>query len=275
MKRIVVNKNMTIFQSELYKTNCIVIETKDCVLVVDPTWLPSEIEAIQHYVYKIKKNRTLYLLFTHSDWDHIIGYGAFLDAKTIGSIEMDSLPYKEEIVEEIMRFDHKYYLDRDYKIEFPKIEFKIKQDGDILEIGETKLIFYQAKGHTNDGIFTIVEPLGVLIAGDYLSDVEFPYIYHDSFEYESTLNKLDELVEKYAINFLVPGHGNMTDDQNEMMSRKQSSLAYIKSLRRDIEEGKTDVEMIGLISHYSYPKGMKSFHDNNIELMKKEMKNNE
>jgi hydroxyacylglutathione hydrolase len=270
MKKIVNKNGITVFQSEIFQTNSTVIETDDCIILVDPTWLPNEVEEIKQYVYSKKGDRPLYLIFTHSDWDHIIGYGAFPDAITIGSQEMADLNGKHEILEQIDRFDQEYYISRNYEIKFPMLEHKIKQNGQIIEIGETKLTFYQAKGHTGDGIFTIVEPLGVFIAGDYLSDVEPPYIYSSSSDYEHTLQNLDRILEKHTITILIPGHGHPTESIGEMKLRQQTGFSYIKSVRTYIEECKSEEESLSLIEHYSFPKGIKPFHIGNMKLMKKE-----
>ena len=69
--------NVTIFQSALYQTNSTVVRTDDLVLVVDPALLPDEVAAIREYVESIREDRSVFLVFTHSDFDHIIGYKAF------------------------------------------------------------------------------------------------------------------------------------------------------------------------------------------------------
>ena len=80
------NEHITVFQSALYQTTCTVVETKDFVLVVDPNWLPHEMEEeIEQHVTQIRGQRELYLLFTHGDFDHVIGYHAFPGAKVIRS----------------------------------------------------------------------------------------------------------------------------------------------------------------------------------------------
>ena len=82
------SENITVFQSALFETTSTVIETEDVILVVDPTWLPQEVENIRNYVNSIRNHRPIYLIFTHSDYDHIIGYKAFSGVITIGSQEL-------------------------------------------------------------------------------------------------------------------------------------------------------------------------------------------
>ena len=275
MKILIENKQFTVFQSEIYKTNSTVIQTNDCVIVVDPTWLPSEIETIKEYVYKIKQNRPLYLLFTHSDFDHVLGYGAFPDAMAIGSEELlnfSKTPDKvQHVLDEIETFDHQYYLDRPYKVSFPKLDIVIYKDEETLQIGDTKLTFYIAKGHTKDGLMMVVDSLGILIAGDYLSDVEFPFIYDSSSNYEETMKKLPNILKKHQIQLLVPGHGNPTDNYKEIMDRQEKALHYIVELRNYIKREQAE-DSFELINGYSYTRVLKACHEANIEVIKKELK---
>ncbi|MEC1177449.1 MBL fold metallo-hydrolase [Metasolibacillus meyeri] len=216
---------------------------------------------------KFKMGGPLYLLFTHSDWDHIIGYGAFPDATVIASEAFQKRADKEQIIEQIRTFDDNYYIDRAYPLHYPTVDIVIGQDAQTLTIGQTKMTFYLANGHTNDGLFTIIEPLGIWLAGDYLSDVEFPYIYDSSYAYEETLAKVDVILQRHDIHYLIPGHGHMTTDKEEMIKRQQESFTYIKALRECILQQKDSEH---LIENYAYPRNMRAFHQANIRLMEGE-----
>ncbi|ENQ3106429.1 MBL fold metallo-hydrolase [Bacillus cereus] len=261
---------ITIFQSTIYQTNAVVVETDELVIVIDPTWLPNEVNEIQNYVYKNKRDKEIYLLFTHSDFDHILGYGAFSDAKVIASKKLKDCPDKQSIINSIQDFDDSYYLTREYEIKFPNVDISISKEYEELEIGDVKFHFYQAPGHTEDGIITVLEPFGIVIAGDYLSNIEFPYIYHNSDDYLSTLKKFESIIEKYDINFLIPGHGEFTKDKLEVKRRISESVHYILQTKQLLLENKQE-ETYDLIKKYSYPKSMKKFHDYNITLLKKEL----
>lgn len=262
------NNDVTVFESFLYKTTSTVIKTKDCILVVDPTWLPNEVQKIREHVDEIREEKPIYLLFTHSDWDHILGYGAFSDCLVIASENFISNPNKEDIIEQVKSFDDEYYLDRTYPITYPEVDIVIRDDGQVLKIGETTLTFYKAEGHTNDGIFMIVESLGIWIAGDYLSDVEFPYIYHSSEAYEETMEKADAILQKHKIAYLIPGHGHITSSEEEILKRRKTSLRYIYELRENI---KANRDSFHLIEKYRYLRGMRSFHEDNVKLVSKEL----
>ncbi len=264
------NKNITIFQSPLFQTNASVIETEDMVLVVDPTTLPHEVIEIRNYVSSICKDRPIYVLFTHSDWDHIIGYNGIGEVICIGSEKMMIRDDKERIIEEIKSFDDQYYLIRDYEVDYPHIDYLVNKDGQQFKIGNTIITFYTSPGHTKDGIFTIIEPGGIFLSGDYLSDIEFPYIYSSSHAYENTMTKVDNILKQHSINLLIPGHGNPTEDCQEILKRKTDSLGYIHELRSALEN-EDEKRAEKLLEGWQFPKIMEEFHRGNKDLIKKEL----
>lgn len=268
------NPHVTVFQSALFCTTATVVQTADFVLVVDPNWLPGEVEAIRHFVEMEEAGRPVYLLFTHSDYDHIIGYGAFLQATVIASEAFRQNPGKEKIIEEIRTWDEGNYVTRPYPIEYPGVDLAVSRDGQILEVGNTKLTFYLAPGHNAGGIFTTVEPEEpgagcTWLAGDYLCEVEFPYICHSSIEYEQTLAKAGLILEKHAPTLLVPGHGKVALRREEILRRKTEALEYILEMRRCIAGG-TPFNTKKLWKRYRFRRGMESFQMKNTALFKRE-----
>lgn len=264
------NNSLTVFQSALFQTNSAVVEGVDFILVVDPTWLPLEVEEIAAFVRTVRNGRPLYLLFTHSDFDHILGYGAFPGAITIASREFVDSPNPQRSVSAILAWDSEYYIQRPYEIIYPEIRVVADYDGQTLAVGTSRLTFYKAPGHNPDGLLTVVEPLGLLLAGDYFSNIEFPYIYQSSTAYEATLRKLDLISQQHSVGVLVPGHGQVATDQNEMRHRQRQSFEYIHALRRHLAAN--DQPAIDkMLEAHPFPLGMKSFHDGNQTLMRAEL----
>ena len=228
-----------LFTSRLYALNSCVVDTPDLVLVVDPGYLPDEIEGIRSYVDEIRRERPLYLLLTHSDSDHIAGYGAFADASVIASQAFVEHPDREAAVEEVKAIDDDFYIDRPYPLVYPKVDHVIGSDGQRITVGETTLQFYQAAGHNRDGLAAWIEPGGLLLPGDYLSDLEFPFV-TDSFEaYDETLAKLYAILQRHEGATLIPCHGSITDDPDEMDRRMRLSETYL-TLVADIASGVQD-----------------------------------
>lgn len=225
--------NITVFQSAMFKMNSTVVVTKDLVLVVDPGYLPNEINEIQQFVETVKQDKPIFLFFTHSDFDHIVGNGAFPNANKIASRQFVNSSMKNKQLKDIISFDDDFYIDREYKIEYPIINYIIQADGQELQIRDTKITFYQAFGHTNDGLFAVIENDNLLIAGDYLSDLEFPFVYHSFSEYEKTLASFRRVTQEKSNWILVPGHGSVTKDGREIQERIDTSIDYFTLLKNE------------------------------------------
>ncbi|MCM3729720.1 MBL fold metallo-hydrolase [Neobacillus cucumis] len=264
------NDSITVFQSALFQTTCTVAVTKDLVIVVDPNWLPHEIEEIKEHVARVKGDRALYLLFTHGDFDHIIGYHAFPDAKVIGSKGLQEHPEKTQKIELIQQFYNEYYIEPPYEVGFPEVDYLIHEDGQQLVLGETMLTFYLAQGHTHDGLFTLVEPLGLWVAGDYVSDFELPFIYYSAKAYEGTLRKAEQILLNHKVSVLVPGHGQTTFEQAEIKRRIQLSQNYLSRLidavvDEDVERLRALEKEMPFSSNFT-----KECHKDNVEIVRKE-----
>ena len=262
---------LCVFESALYQTTTTVVDTADMVLVVDPNWLPDEVAEVVSYVQEIRAGRPIYLFFTHSDYDHIIGYEAFPGAKTIASSAFVENTAKDKEVQQIKAFDDKHYIQRNYGISYPKIDMVIAEDEAFLSLAETRIRFWLSPGHNGDGLFALVEPLGIWIAGDYLSDIEFPFIYHSVADYRDTLEKAAHILAQAHPKVLVPGHGSTTTDPMEMQKRIQLSHEYIDRAERHIKEEEVFDEQ-WLWDLYPFPIGLKSLHEDNIQLISQTIK---
>lgn len=259
-------ENIRVFQSALYMTTSAVIELDEAIILTDPNWLPQEVEAIKSYVNQIKKNKQLYIIYTRSDFDHIIGSGAFQDAQVIATKKFFENKHKDDAMKRVHTFDQKYYLLRDYEHEYPRVDYIVEEDGQELILGTSKLTFYLAPGHTNDGLFTIVEPLGIFLSGDYLSDVEFPFIFDSYLDYFQTIRKAKDIFSTYTISVHVPGHGNTTENKVEMQDRLKFSEEYLEQLISEQE----NIEEV-LKKRFTFYDGMKEIHLENKQMAMKEM----
>lgn len=262
------NNHIAIFQSEIFQMNSVVITTDDLVLVADPGYLPSEVSGIRDHVNTVKGDKPVFLFFTHSDFDHIVGFGAFPDAKTIASREFVESPIRDKQLRDIIRFDDDLYINRSYKLGFPVIDHVIEYDGERLELGKTSITFHHAFGHTDDGLLAVIEPLSAFIAGDYLSDLEFPFIYYSYHEYEKTLSRFKGLLLDRDEVTLIPGHGNITNKRNELVKRINDSVEYIQL----VKEGAGDERFTRFMTEkkYRYLTNLKDRHLENQKVWGKQ-----
>lgn len=265
------NDVVTVFQSALFQTTSTVIQLEELILIVDPNWLPGEIEEIQAHVDAVRGDKACYLLFTHGDYDHIIGYKAFPDAKTIGSAGLSKHPKKEHKLKLIRDFDATYYVTRSYPVEFPKLDIVIEHDGQQVTIGSTTLTFYLAPGHTEDGLFTVIDTVGVLVAGDYLSDFELPFIYHSALAYEDTIRKAAEIVRDHLIQLLIPGHGQHTASHTEMERRVNMALGHLERMKQAILAGDGQALKELEQEHGFLSETTMECHKDNVRIMRQEL----
>jgi len=265
------SEKVTVFQSVLFQTTSTVIQLDDLILVVDPNWLPSEIQEIKEHVDAVQGDKACYLLFTHGDYDHIIGYKAFPDAKTIGSAGLQHHPKREHKLKLIRDFDATYYVTRGYPVEFPELDIVIEEDGQQITIGATTLTFYLAPGHTEDGLFTVIESAGVFVAGDYLSDFELPFIYHSAIAYEQTIRKAAQILIDYPIQLLIPGHGQCTTSPAEMDRRVNMALDHLEELKHAVVAGDEQALEQLKLAHGFLSETTMECHKDNVRIMQQEL----
>lgn len=117
---------------------------------------------------------------------------------------------------------------------------------------------------TDDGIFAIVEPLGVWIAGDYFSDIEFPFIYSSAKDYIQTLEKTETILRNHSIHLLIPGHGHVAFSTEEILKRKNDGLHYIRSLKQALS---SNAEHEHLIEPYPYKRSLKKCQEEIVRFL--------
>ena len=269
------DSHIRVYESALFRTTSTVVQTPDLVLVADPTWLPDEIEIIRSAVAKEAKGRPVYQLFTHSDYDHLMGYGAFPEATIIASRALEEETDKEQALEKILEWDESYYIHRPYTMRYPEVDIAAAA-GDTIKVGETRLSFEEAPGHNSDGLITVVEsppiPEGpAIIAGDYLSNVEFPFIYHSFSKYLDTLDTFERLISETKPYILIPGHGDITKSSEEMLKRLEESRSYLNQLRDSVLNN-APFDENALWKRYPHRRGIRSFHLGNLKLAKGELR---
>jgi len=222
-----------IFQSRWWQLNSILCNLHSTTLIWDPAYDPFELEAILIQAAKFESS-SKYLLFTHGDYDHIAGGVNFEDYQLVGSTAFRDKSDKEQVIQQINNLDHEFYVERKKPVTFPVLDIPIvPANPTILKLGNLEVIFFRAAGHTPDGLFTLVPELGLWVAGDYLSDIEFPFVEDELKDYLATLETARRLLDDYAIKVMVPGHGNPAYSKDEILKRIDHSERYVNSLTQD------------------------------------------
>jgi len=226
----ILDNRIQIFQSHWWQLNSILCQENLTTLVWDPGYDQLELEMISKAAGKINSTGH-YLIFTHGDFDHIAGETSFKGYNRIGSAAMDAKRNKAEVLLQIENLDHEFYIKRTIPPAFPVLDQKIfPANPSIHKLGNLEVHFYQAAGHTADGLFTIVPEIGLWVAGDYLSDIEFPFVEDQLDHYFDTLTIAREIIADYKIEVMVPGHGRPSYSSEDILSRINHSEDYLVSL---------------------------------------------
>ena len=136
------------------------------------------------------------LLATHADFDHLLGRIAF-PGMTLGLCEssVERLHRSPGEAQRALRqYDDEFYVIRPTPLALGQVQ-GLPVPGSV-EIGDRELELHPAEGHTDDGMAIFDREQGLLMVGDYLSDVEIPWIHGSLADYRATLARLSPLVER-------------------------------------------------------------------------------
>lgn len=262
MKIQFTNTFLTIFESCLYRTTSSITDLGNSILITDPNWLPSEINFLKQWIESHQYGKKQFILFTHSDYDHIIGWKAFPEAKAIASEAFVQNPDKTKILNQIRKFDEQYYISREYTIAYPEVDIVIDKNPQLLMVDNTEIIFFSARGHVRDGLFAVIPTLKIWIAGDYLSNIEIPMIDHDFTDYQKTLATAYEINKHQDILYLIPGHGDVAIGKEAIQNRIDHDLHYLRMLSLHANQKKVK-EFVN--THYTSNPVMMKIHRSNLK----------
>jgi glyoxylase-like metal-dependent hydrolase (beta-lactamase superfamily II) len=211
-----------VLTSSLWQTNAVAIRSGEEAMLIDSPVFPDELELLPEML-RASGFAPLGLLATHGDWDHLLGRLAFPEAP-LGVAESTAMRIRSEpgVAQKDLRdADRRHYVRRERPLSLGSYQ-SLPVPGK-LELGEGEFELYPAEGHTGDGMALFARWCGLLICGDYLSDVEKP-TWQDKDLYRSTLVRLRGLVEQAEA--VVPGHGSV-QTRDEALEVLEQDLAYL------------------------------------------------
>ncbi len=215
--------------------------------VVDSPVLPEELEMLPSVLAQAGFPEPSGLLATHGDWDHVLGPLAF-PGVPLGCAESTAARLRAapgEAQRELRSFDEELYLERPRPLGLGAIQ-ALPVPGH-LEIGDRSLELHATGGHTPDGMAILAPWAGVLVSGDYLSEIEIPMLNPgaDVGGYLATLERLRSLLER--VEHVVPGHGPVLGARRagEIL---EEDVAYLRGLAAQgaeapLPEGRRSAEM--------------------------------
>jgi glyoxylase-like metal-dependent hydrolase (beta-lactamase superfamily II) len=215
VRAIAVHPDAVVVTSRLWQTNATAIRAGGEALLIDSPYFPDELELLPT-VLKQAGFEIDALLATHADYDHLLGRLAFPQlALGVGEPTAERLRAEPGLAQRELRdADAEHYVVRPRPLSLGAFQ-ALPVPGDV-EIGPERIELHPAEGHTRDGTAFFARFCRVLVCGDYLSDVEIPWISRAGslHAYRATLARLAPLVE--AADVVVPGHGSPRDRESAL-----------------------------------------------------------
>jgi len=235
MRVVAAHEDVVVVTSRLWQTTATAIRSRGDdgaaeSMLIDSPYFPDELELLPQVLGQAGFEVTA-LLSTHADFDHLLGRLAF-PALSLGVGEPTMLRLRAEpgkAQRDLRDADAEHYVIRPRPLGLGQVQ-ALPVPGH-LALGDQELELHPAEGHTADGTVVFARWAGVLVCGDYLSDVEIPMISPGgSIEaYRATLARLAPLVE--AAETAVPGHG-APQGRDRALRVLDEDLPYLDALER-------------------------------------------
>jgi len=208
----------------------VALRAGDEAMLIDSPVFPDELELLPQ-IAEQSGFRIQALVATHADWDHLLGRLAFPQL-ALGVGEPTALRLRAEpgvAQKELRDADDELYVARERPLALGS--YQVLPVPGKLELGPEELELHPADGHTDDGTAVFARWCGLLVCGDYLSDVEIPRV-RSLASYRATLARLGALVEQ-ADN-VVPGHGSVLA-RSRALEILDQDVDYLDALERGEE----------------------------------------
>lgn len=259
--------------SLMQQMQTVVLKSDRHVLFIDPGFFPPELSDLTRQIPAIAQERSPLLALTHSDYDHIAGVPYFPSWPVVASSHWDLRNEKESLAQ-LAQFDGEFYLDRPWgEAQMPPVTATHSvKDGQVLGPFQ----FFHTQGHTDDGLMVIWDRAHLAVVGDFLSILEFPFIYTSFDRYQSTIKRFREVFAASHITYLISQHGPPAVTAHEIGQRLDMAERYLEDLHRHvirhIERGDDPLQHKETIHYFGKPisPSLKKFHDTNIRLVWRE-----
>jgi glyoxylase-like metal-dependent hydrolase (beta-lactamase superfamily II) len=234
LRAVSISPDALVVTSGFWQTNAIALRVGEEAVLIDSPYLPDELDALSGLLAGAGFEPDG-LLATHADFDHLLGRLAF-PGMTLGLAEssVERLQREPGDAQRALRqYDAEFYVSRPAPLALGQVQ-ALPVPGHV-EIGARELELHPAEGHTPDGMALFDRAQGLLIVGDYLSDVEIPWISEGGSlaDYRATLARLAPLVEE--ANTVVPGHG-APHDRETTLRLLDEDVDYLDALERGDEQ---------------------------------------
>jgi glyoxylase-like metal-dependent hydrolase (beta-lactamase superfamily II) len=246
------------------------VVTPEGVVVFDALGTPSLGWALLQAIRKITDKPVRYNVLSHYHADHIYGLQAFRDHTAAVIIAQDrarEYNENEETADERadQRLDQRRealapWVNKDTRVVSPDITFN---DRLLLTLGGKRFqMIYAGPAHSASDMMMMVEPDGVLFAGDIVQNSRIPFMNSDDVNTKQWLEALG-VVEKLDPKFIIPGHGRPSTEAKGAIAFTRDYIAYVRAAMRKAVEDWTDFDVAYRQTDWSKYAGIPAFETNN------------
>jgi glyoxylase-like metal-dependent hydrolase (beta-lactamase superfamily II) len=233
-------------QNPLWQTNSMLAVADGETLLCDPGLMPGDLETLA--MEAGRAGGAIYLLVTHADFDHTCGIGFFPGATVVAG-EATAAAIESGEAGRLLAAAAP-----DWGATWP-LELRVDRPltpGEHV-LGRFRIEAIEAPGHTADGLAFILLDQGVLLPGDYLSAMTYPFVTASFAEARATHERLLAALERHELRWVVPGHGPpLTPADARVIG--QADLAYLEALEtaarhaheRGLSPGRALVSVFGV-----------------------------
>ena len=210
-------------------------------------------------------------MVSHYHADHIYGLQAFRDFTDTVIIAQDrAREYKEENEEtaderSTRRLDQRRqvlapWVNENTRVVPPDITFN---DRMTLTLGDRSFqLIYAGPAHSASDMMMMVEPDGVLFAGDIVQNGRIPFMNSDDVNTMQWLAALAE-VEKLDPKFIIPGHGRPSTAAKEAITFTRDYIQYVRAAMGAAVKTWTDFDVAYKQTDWSKYAKLPAFDANN------------
>jgi glyoxylase-like metal-dependent hydrolase (beta-lactamase superfamily II) len=246
------------------------VMTSDGVVVFDALGTPSLAWALLNDIRSRTDKAVRYVVVSHYHADHIYGLQVFKDhteAHIIAQERAADYTENSETSEERagIRLDQRKsalspWVNEKTRIVKPDRVFK--DDLDISIGGKDFSLIYAGPAHSSSDIMMLVEPDGVLFAGDIVQSGRIPFMNADDVSTDRWLEAL-ERVRKLDPKFIIPGHGRPSTAAQEAISFTKDYITYIRTAMKKAVDDWVDFDTAYQATDWSRYINLPAFASNN------------
>jgi glyoxylase-like metal-dependent hydrolase (beta-lactamase superfamily II) len=246
------------------------VVTSGGVVVFDALGTPSLGWALLQQIRSVTDKTIRYVVLSHYHADHIYGLQAFRDhtgAAIVAQERASEYRDNEETADEKagLRLDQRRaalspWVDGNTRVVPPDITFKERMT---ISLGDRRLtLLYSGPAHSSSDIMMMVEPDGVLFAGDIVQNSRIPFMNSDDVSTTQWLHALDE-VAKLDPKFIIPGHGRTSTQAVQAIAFTRDYIQYVRTIMAAAVQNWTDFDVAYDQADWSKYRDYPAFASNN------------